>query len=883
MRSVSRLRSWVRSAFHRSTLEREIDDELRFHVDQYVDDLVRAGVPVAEARRRAGVEFGGMGARKEDIREALGLRLLDEVTGDLRYAFRQLRRAPAFTAVAVLSLALGIGANTAIFSLMEAALWKSIPVQSPEELRLFSWVSGSNRVMARINGNFHQRPNGGNASESFSYPVFLELQQLNQLFDSIVGFKATGRITALVDGRPELLTGELVTGNFYRGVGVVPIVGRPIVEADDRQDAAEGVAVISYGYWTRRFGRDPSVVGKRISVNAAPVTIVGINPPEFTGVEPGRNPEIFLPLYLQPVVRPQSGNNPSILNDPDFWWLLVLGRLKSGVNESQAQAAVDVVFERAVRSSLPGRAGKDQPTVELLSGARGLDGLSEDFSRPLLVLLSLVGVVLLTACANVANLLLARAAIRHREISLRLALGAGRWRVARQLLTEGLALAVLGGAVGGVLGYWLRDVVPALLSSSWMPSPLQAEFNWRVVAISAVTTMATGVVFSLAPAWRSARVEINAALKDAGRVAFRLPRWWRGKPLVAFQVCLSVLLLVGAGLFVRTLSNLMSVNLGFQPDRILLFVVDPPRARYPSERRYALFDRLQERIGEIPGVETATLSSNPILDGGSSRTPVDPAGIDPRSPRTAWVNDVGYDFFETMGIQILYGRSFTRLDRAESQPVAVVNQRFVREFYPNENPLGRTFRNGPRTLQIVGVVADSSYELQRAPFPPTFYRAYLQEPPGNIGTMTYEVRTAASEASVIAAVREAVASIDSELPIFDIRTQNEQIASTVSQERLFVALTSAFAATRARACVYRHLRHHGEHGRTPHQRNRHPSRVGRRAPASSLDDPSRGGGARGDRRHCGRRRFDGADALHSEHAVRRRTDRSGDDRPALLC
>ena len=770
-----------------------MDDELRFHVDQYVDDLVRTGVPVAEARRRAGVEFGGIGARKEDIREALGLRLLDEVTGDLRYAFRQLRRSPAFTAVAVLSLALGIGANAAIFSLMEAALWKSIPVRNPEELRLFSWVSGANRVMNGINGNMNRTASGGSTSESFSYPVFLELQRHNQVFESIFGFKATGRITAIIDGQPELLSGELVTGNFYEGAGVRPAVGRPITVADDMEDAAEAAAVISDGYWGRRFGRDPSVIGKRISVNSAPVTIVGVNPPAFTGVEPGQNPDIFLPMRLQPVARPQRGQSTSLLQNPDVWWLLILGRLKPGATDSQAEASLEVAFDQAVRATLPDRADRDRPSLEMLSGARGLDGLSEDFDRPLLVLLSLVGVVLLIACANVANLLLSRAAIRQREISLRLALGAGRWRVARQLLTEGLALAALGGVGGVVLGYWLRDVVPALLSSSWRPSPLQAEFNWRVVGISAATTMATGVVFSLAPAWCSARVEINAALKDAGRVAFRLPRWWRGKPLVALQVSLSVLLLVGAGLFVRTLSNLMSVNVGFRPDRILLFDVDPPRTRYPAERRTAVFDQLQRRIGEIPGIERATLSSDLLLGGGSSQTRVDPTGKDPQSRRTAWVNDVGYDFFETLGIPIVYGRGFSPLDRAGSQPVAVVSQQFVREFFPNENPLGRIFRNGPRTLQIIGVAGDTKHDRLRSPFPPMFYRAYLQEPPENFGAMTFEIRTASSQASVVAAIRDAVASIDSELPIFDVRTQNEQIATTVSQERLFVALTSVFA------------------------------------------------------------------------------------------
>ena len=588
MKILPRLRSWVRNGLNRSRLERDMDDELRFHVERYTDDLVRKGLHAAEARRRARVEFGGIEARKDEMREALGLRLLDEVTGDLRYAFRQLRRSPAFTAVAVLSLALGIGANAAIFSLMEAALWKVIPLKNPEELRLFSWVSGPTRVMSGISGGLYDTLSGGKTSTSFSYPVFLELQRQNDVFESVFGFNSTGRITAVIEGQPELVTGELVSGNFYAGAGVRPIVGRPIALEDDNSRPAEIPALISDGFWARRFGRDQSVVGTRISINSVPVTIIGVNPPEFTGVEPGKNPEVFLPLFMQPVVGSRRGDTRSVLENPDVWWMLVMGRLKPGVSEATALARLDVIFQQAVRTSLPDRGSRDQPRLALLSGARGLDDLSRQFSRPLLVLLALVAAVLLTACANVANLLLARAATRQREISLRLALGAGRWRVGRQLLTEGLTLAVLGGATGVLIGFWMRDSIPSLLATSWTPSPLKAEFDWRVLTISVALTMTTGILFSLAPAWRLAGVETVAALKGVDRVVFRLPRWWRGKPLVVIQVCLSVLLLIGAGLFIQTLSNLASVGLGFQPDRVLLFTIDPPRQkilRRAAERR----------------------------------------------------------------------------------------------------------------------------------------------------------------------------------------------------------------------------------------------------------------------------------------------------------
>lgn len=786
------MRSWVRSVVRHVRLRREMDAELRFHIDAYVEDLVRAGVPPADARRRAHIEFGSVDARKEECREALGVRLIDELSGDLRYAWRQLRRSPAFTAVAVVSLALGIGANSATFSLMEAALWRSIPVHRPDQLRLFSWISGPRRVMNGINGNMSDTAGSGSTSTSFSYPVFLALQRQNQLFETVFAFKSTGRVTAVIDGNAELLDSVLVTTNFYKGVGVQPALGRAL-GGSDATDASEAAAVISDGLWARRFGRDRSVIGKRISVNTVPVTIVGVNPPQFSGIQPGAHPEIFLPIRLQPTVWPR-GENASVLQDPDYWWVLVFGRLRPDVSTAQAESALDLVFQRAVRATLPDRSDRDLPRLALLNGARGLDRLSENFSRPLLVLFCLVGVVLLIACANVANLLLARAVTRQREISLRRALGASRWRVARQLLTEGIALACLGGTAGILLGYWMRDAIPTLLATSWRPGPFQAAFTWRVVGLSFAATTATGILFSLAPAWRSAHIEITAALKERVRVGMGLPRWWRRRPLAMCQSALSILLLIGAGLFTRTLWNLTSVSLGFQPDRVLLFALDPSRTRHPDAQRLAILEQLHERISAVPGVERATLLSDAVLAGGGSTTGVRlHASAPPDENRPARVNDVGYDFFETLGIPILHGRSFTRLDRQTSQRVAVVNRQFVREFFPDKNPLGELFRNGDRVLRIVGIVGNAKYDQLDTPFPPTFYRFYLQESPNSHRAMTFAVRTRADRATVMAAIREAVRAIDPELPVFDVRTQNEQIAATISQERLFAVLSTAFA------------------------------------------------------------------------------------------
>lgn len=782
----------VFNVFRPGRAEPDLTRELMSHLTLLEDDFQRRGMTPEEAQLAARRAFGGVEQTKELHRDARSFRWLDDARQDLQYGVRGLRRMPGFSTVAVLSLALGIGANTAIFSIMEAALWKAIPVHEPEQLRLFSWVSGPRTVMNSTWGNWRRVATGGRTSTSFSYIIFQGLQQQDAAFDSVFAFKPIGRVTATVNSEADLVIGHLVSGNFYDGVGVKPIVGRSIVPADDVGGRTEVVAVISDGFWARRFGRDMSVVGKQIRINQVPVTIVGVNPREFTGVEPGQHPDIFMPLTAQPVVLPwRYAKTGSLLDDPDYWWVLVMGRLKSGVSQSQAQSAMEVAFRQTVRASLPDRADRDQPTLRLLTGSRGLDNLREEFARPLLVLVSFVALVLLIVCANLAILLLARAEGRRRELSLRLALGAGRWRITRQLLTEGLTLGVGGGVLGLLFGYWTRDAIPGLLVPSWMTDlQFKAEFDSRVLLLAFAVTLVTSVVFSIAPVWQSSRVEIGAALKDGGRLAMNVVRPLRGKSLVVLQVCLSVLLLIGAGLFVRTLSSLRSVSLGFQPDRILLFAIDPPRARYAGHSRNALFEQLQKRIGAIPGVQASSLSEEPLMGGGSSTTRVGPDGRAAGPKDQAWVNDVGWGFFETMGIPIIFGRSFDVQDREDSPPVVVVNQQFVLEFFPNDNPLGRTLRNNNLLYHIVGVCGDTHFDRARKPVPPTFYRLFTQG--RDHGALTFEVRTSTSTAAIMNSIRQVVRAVDKDLPIFDVRTQTEQINATLSRERLFVTLTSAF-------------------------------------------------------------------------------------------
>jgi predicted permease len=769
-------------------MESEMDRELRFHMERYAEDLVSTGLSPAEAQRRAKAEFGGVEARKDECREALGLRLIDDLRADFRYALRMLRDSPAFTIVAVVSLALGIGANTAIFTLMEAALWKTIPVKNPEQLRLLSWVSGPNPVMDSSWGQWTQTPSTA-SSTSFSYAAFRGMQRHSESVRDLFAFKPAGRIAGVIDGHAELVASELVSGNFYQAAGVSTIAGRPIDVNDDVRGSE--VAVISDSFWSRRFGRDASALGKQISLNQVPVMIVGVNSPDFKGMEPGKNPDVFLPLSAQPAILPNQYSNGSLLDDPDTWWLLVMARLRPDVSESQAQAALDLVLRQVVGNSLPGRKKRDMPRMRLLTGSRGLDQLREEFHRPLLVLLSLTGLVLLIACANLANLLLARATAREREISVRLALGASRWRIVRQMLTEGLLLASFGGGAGLLLGYWMRNGIPGLLATSWQPSPLQGQFDFLVLLASIGIAFLTGILFSLAPAWQSTRVQVNSALKDGARATMSLPKLLIGKSLVVFQICLSLLLLVGAGLFIRTLANLKSADLGFRPERLLLFTLDPPRTRYAGEARKALFSRLAERIDAIPGVQSSTLSQAVLVANSTSTTSFRLPGGNrrPADAGKASINNVGGRFFETMGIPILSGRSLSVRDRGNGLRVAVVNQRFVHKFFPDGEALGKAIINGNETYQIVGICGDAKSKDIRTAIPPTFYRPFLQAK--DLSNMTFEIKTAASEASLMKSVRDLVRSIDKDLPVFDIRTQTEQIDATLSHERLFAALTSS--------------------------------------------------------------------------------------------
>ena len=741
------------------------------------------------------------------------LQWLEDCRKDMGLAIRQLRKARGFTAVVVLSLALGIGANTAIFTLIESALLRPIAVRHPDRLRLLTWHERRRGWVPPLIGSlsptfgtiYEQRPtpDGGILHTDFTPRIYREFLRDRDVFESLFAFKELGRVSAVVDGNAEAVSCFLVSGDFYRGLEISPVIGRAIGVQDDVRTPEGSVAMISYQYWTRRFSRSSSVVGKKITLNEVPVTIIGVNPEYFTGIEPGANFEIWTPLNLPPAVYGRlhhgaegmefnGASEQSLLDDENAWLLPMMGRLKPGVSEREAASRLNALFQAQVDAN-PGPLARflkepsKRPELLLQSAARGVDYLTERYDRLLIALLSLAGLVLLIACANIANLLLAKSAMRQREISLRLALGAGRWRISRQLLAEGLLLAAVGGAVGVIFAYVSRNGIPALLSIPWRPGPFDAAFNPRVLAVSIGITFLTGVLFSLAPIRQSRRVAVNDALKEGSRATSSLSKLRMSRLLVAIQIAVCVVLLVGATLCVETFARLRNIPLGFRPQGLLLFSLDLPRVNYDAGRTIGLLNILQERLSAIPGVESASFTGSVggTWLGPGDRKPVQTFG----SYATSFA--AGSRFFETMGIPILTGRAIDRHDQLNGPRVAVVNQEFVRHFFHGENPVGKTFRDlNDVVFEIVGVCADWRSERFRDPIRPGFYGAWVQSP--QAGNVDFEIRIAGQGPAVVTRIRDLVRSIDPNLAVADVHTEEEQITNALSQERLMASLAAIF-------------------------------------------------------------------------------------------
>ncbi len=811
-KSRSRFRSWLRAVRQRKRFETEMEEEIRFHLEARAADLVREGLVSQKAMRQARLEFGGVESHKDGMRSSLGLRWLDELWGDLQYGARILRKSPGFTAIAVVSLALAIGANTSIFSLANELLHARLGVPHPEQLRLLTVIGDRHTAVHSSWGDMDTLPSGETRFDAFTYPIYQQLRKENHVLEEIFAFKESIQANATIDGAAQSIQLQLISGNLYEQMGVRPVVGRAIVSSDDGAPGTGAVATISYGFWERAFGKNPDAVGKVIIVNTTPVTVIGVNPRSFTGAKSAQSsPDIFMPLSMIPLLKGELGKTGPMLSSNKLWWVQLMAREKPGVSQEQARTALNVAFDAAVRDTMTVAADDTMPRLALEDGSKGLNFSGKQFAQPMYVLLAVAGFVLLLACANVANLMLARAAARQREMGVRLALGAGRGRILRQVLTESLMLSGMGGSLGLLLGYLGRSALPKLLMNSWERGEFNVPFDWRVFSFTTGVTLATGVLFGIAPAWSATRAEIGTAMKDGGKATTKQRKGWSGKTIVAFQVALSTLLVVGAGLFVRTLINLNSIDVGFRTDGLVLFDINPPSKQYPAPKDVALHARIEEALRAVPGAEGVTLSDIPLLANSQWESGFYVEGaLEGKEERGAGPGAmaalVGQDFLSVMGIPLIAGRAFTPKDANSPQQLAVVNQALARKYFPNQDPIGRRFSlDGPETkdrtwLEIVGVCADTRYAHLREDPPPLHLELYRQSK--EVGGVTYIVRTRMKPEAIMPSLRDTMRKIDRDLPLMDVRSQRQQIDATTLQERIFASLTAAFGVLAlALACV----------------------------------------------------------------------------------
>jgi predicted permease len=892
----------------------DLEQDIRAHIEIETQDNIARGMSPEEARYAAMRKFGNVTRVQEDARDVWSFVWLEQLWQDVRFGLRTLLKSPAFTAVAVLTLAFGIGANTAIFSLIDAVMLRSLPVENPAELVVLKWSArkAPNVHWMMSSGDCPSDLGGGRlnpAGCSFSEPMYREITQAD-IFSATAAFANSGRLDLTGNGPASVINGQLVSGDFFRTMGLKAAVGR-LIDANDDTPAAAPVAVLNYGYWQSAFGGSREVIGRTIELNNVAFTIVGVAEQPFTGITPGSDYDVWIPLSEEPKINSMGAMRGPMgtqdrQNDPAIWWLTIVARLKPGVPVAQAQAMVSGIFRNemlhgavqlfpggkmgalpmpreggpsraasgpapasvplgsgnvpiqmhregagggpvaaqpagngktqfALNAPLPGAAPaaagahvggteapsasvpktlsteEDNPQVALASAQTGLTGTRTRYSDPLYVLMLAVGIILLIACANVAGLMLARAAARQKEMAVRLALGAGRARIVRQLLTESVMLSALGGALGILFAYWGAHAIVSFVSSNQTrPLGFAMGVDLRVLGFTVAVSLFTGILFGVAPAFRSARVDLTPTLKEgegsSAGAGHSGGRWWSaGNALVVTQVALAVVVLVGAGLLVRTLQNLRSVDLGFDAHNILIFGIDPTLAGYKGAQADSLYRDLQGRLAETPGVKSASYSMMPLLSNGLMITVFHWPGTPEDQTAESDMLDVGPNFFETLHIPFLAGREFSASDfelaaaNGEDKPTSaptpvIVNQTFVQTYLGKENPIGKAFGSAPAGpfggptpgYEIVGVVRDAKYNDLRREIHPMMYQ------PHHVGVATFELRTAADPQALLPAVREVVGQVNADLPLFNVTTQSEQIDRLLFQERLVARLAGFF-------------------------------------------------------------------------------------------
>jgi predicted permease len=882
----------------------ELDADIREHIEKETQDNIERGMSPEDARHAALRKFGNVTRVKEDTREVWSIVWLEELSQDIRYGLRMLRNSPGFAAVAILTLALGIGANTAIFSLIDAVMLRSLPVEKPSELVVLKW---SARNEPKVHGYMSSgdcpsdlRFGAANPSGcSFSEPMFRKIANTKQ-FSGVAALANAGPLALTGNGPASMINGQLVSGDFFGTMGVKAAAGRILESSDDSLTAAPA-AVLNYGYWQRSFGGSREAIGRTIELNGIPFTIVGVAEQRFTGISPGSDYDVWLPLAAGTrITSPMMWNNRQ--DNVSFWWLTVLGRLKRGTDLPQAQAAVSGVFRNEmlygtvplfeapggmlappgqpggkgsarrqvvlggpaaagagpaplppggaqgsaiVRGPMPAGVGgqksakgqaaptppmkaeqghapaemakeartlskpDDEPAITLIRAQTGLTGARGRYANPLYVLMFAVGIILLIACSNVAGLMLARAAGRQKEMALRLALGAGRARVVRQLLTESVMLAGGGGVLGVVFASWGSHAIVSFVSAN-QPRPLAfaTGIDMRVLGFTAAVSLFTGILFGLAPAFGGARVDLTPALKEGtgaatGFAHSRSRHFSIGNALVVTQVALAMVVLVGAGLLVRTLQNLRSIDVGFDSHNLVLFGINPSLAGYKAEQIDSFYRDLRGRLAETPGVRSASYSMVPLLSGALMVTGFHWPGTPQDRESESDMLKVGPDFFSTMQIPFLAGRGFDASDyklAANKQASAtvptpvIVDQTFVSKYLGKENPLGKRFgetagnEDEPASpgYEIIGVVRDTKYSDLRREINPMMY-----SPQTGFGA-SFEVRTAGDPQALVPVIRAAVAQVNPNLPVRDVTTESQQIDRLLFQERLVARLSSFF-------------------------------------------------------------------------------------------
>jgi putative ABC transport system permease protein len=777
----------LRSLLRREVVESEADTELRFHFDQQVEKYLKSGMTREEATRRARLEFGGHEQLKEEIRDARGVNLIETLFQDIRYGLRILGRTPVISCVAVLSLALGIGANTAIFSLIDTVMLRMLPVEKPEELSLVEVQSP-------------ESPND-EPDSVFTNPLWEALRSQQDVFSGIFAWNST-QFDLAQGGAVHDVNGIFASGEYFTTLGVRPAAGRLITAADDQRGCPD-VAVVSYGFWQERFGGAQSAVGSTLSLDNHVFEVIGVSAPGFFGVDVGNKFDVVIPICTASVFDGES----SRLDRRSYWWLKVIGRSKPGIHQDQRKARFEVISPQVFAAALPQDwEVKDQQdflkrSFQTVPAATGASYLRRQFTQPLNILMGVVGLVLLIACANIASLMLARAAVRHKEIAVRKALGASRARLIRQLLTECVLLSTAGALLGVLFARWGTSLLVRFLSTGDNKVFLDLSFDWRVLSFTAAVALFTGLLFGMLPAFRSTRVSLTSAMKGSQAVdAESRAKFRSGKWIVASQVALSLVLLVASGLFLRSLVKLVTMDVGFDRNNVLIVRANLHNAKVPAAQQSAMFDEIESRLRTLPGVVSASRSvmtpvSNYVWNG---RLEVDTPNPPTGDAALAFFNFISPGYFGTVRTPLLAGRNFNNGDTKSAPLIAVVNETLARRFFPNGAALGKYFRVHPDPgkpeppIQIVGLAKDAKYESLREEAHATAYFPIdqLTEP---LEEQVFELRTAMRPSVLVPAVQDAVAGVSKAVPL-DFSTLAEQVNDSLVQERLLATLSTFFGA-----------------------------------------------------------------------------------------